>query len=278
MPEGREVGRRSPLPAVNHAADGATVRATGTASATIYENDKGAAAAALDLKHAAARKERELLHAPSMWAIPGLLATATRTIHAKCARATELGQDHTVADRELQVPAHRPQDHLRRELPALERALPAAHHRVTSTPKGLVFTRSPSAGKLCNGTPPAAFPCRPLDQPRQRFSRLGATPRSDVHCIGRCTRCDGWCDAVARDVATAVRRPLLDAVLPWCDCCNALLPLKRVVRRWCDGGVLPATWSADDALLRLGGGHSSLLAEPWWRTTTTHARNLWPFG
>jgi len=107
---------------------------------------------------------------------------------------------------------------------------------------------------------------------------LGATPRSDVHCIGRCTRCDGWCDAVARDVATAVRRPLLDAVLPWCDCCYALLPLKRVVRRWCDGGVLPATWSADDALLRLGGGHSSLLAEPWWRTTTTHARNLWPFG
>ena len=34
-----------------------------------------------------------------------------------------------VGDRELQVPAHRPQDHLRRELPALERTLPPCHPR-----------------------------------------------------------------------------------------------------------------------------------------------------
>lgn len=90
----REVGRRLPVPAVNHAAGDATVRAAGTASATICKNDKGAAAATLDLKHAAFRKERKLLHAPSMRAVPSLPATATRTVHAKCARATEPGQDH----------------------------------------------------------------------------------------------------------------------------------------------------------------------------------------
>ena len=40
-------------------------------------------------------KERERLHAPSMWTIPSLLATAIRTIHAKCARATKPRQDQT---------------------------------------------------------------------------------------------------------------------------------------------------------------------------------------
>src|SRR5690349_6205277 len=35
----------------------------------------------------------------------------------------------TVGDRKLQVPAHRPQDHLRRELPTLERTLPSCHSR-----------------------------------------------------------------------------------------------------------------------------------------------------
>src|SRR3954454_5369252 len=34
-----------------------------------------------------------------------------------------------VRDRELQVSAHRPQDHVRRELPALERTLPPCHPR-----------------------------------------------------------------------------------------------------------------------------------------------------
>lgn len=100
MPKGREVGRRSTVPAVNQAADGVTVRAMTTTSVTFCKNDKGAAAATLDLKHAAARKEREHLHAPSMWAIPGPLATVTRTFHAKCARTTQLGQDHST-DRPL---------------------------------------------------------------------------------------------------------------------------------------------------------------------------------
>lgn len=40
-------------------------------------------------------KKREGLHAPSMWAIPSLLATAIRTIHAKCARTTKPRQDQT---------------------------------------------------------------------------------------------------------------------------------------------------------------------------------------
>nr|WP_244947748.1 hypothetical protein [Azospirillum baldaniorum] len=98
MPKGGEVSRRLSVPALNHAADGATVRTTGTTSATICKNDKGTAAATLDLKHAATRKEREHLHAPPMWAIPGLLATAIQTIHANCARATEPRQDHLESD------------------------------------------------------------------------------------------------------------------------------------------------------------------------------------
>ena len=35
----------------------------------------------------------------------------------------------TVGDRKLQIPAHRPQDHFRRELPTLERTLPPCHPR-----------------------------------------------------------------------------------------------------------------------------------------------------
>lgn len=63
---------------------------------------------------------------------------------ARAARAAAAVSQHaleiTVADRELQVLAHRPHDHLRRELPTLERALPAAHHRVTpAAEKGWVL-------------------------------------------------------------------------------------------------------------------------------------------
>ena len=42
--------------------------------------------------------------------------------------------------------------------------------------------------------------------------------------------------------------------------CGGGIPGATALHGWCDGGVLPATWSAHDALLRLGGGHSSALS------------------
>src|SRR3954451_6459818 len=74
-------------------------------------------------------------------------------------RHTAVGQhplEVAVADRELQVPAHRPEDDLGRELPTLERVLPTPCQASALLIGAAASTRSQPAGKPCNRTPTAA--------------------------------------------------------------------------------------------------------------------------
>src|SRR3982751_3853439 len=79
-----------------------------------------------------------------------------------------------VADRELQVPAHRPEDDLRRELPTLERVLPAPRQASALLIGAAASTRSQRAGKPCNRTflRAVARPALPLVNDGLRDSAL----------------------------------------------------------------------------------------------------------
>src|SRR3954451_13833333 len=70
-------------------------------------------------------------------------------------RHTAVGQhplEVAVADRELQIPAHRPEDDLGRELPTLERVLPTPCQTSALLIGAAASTRSQPAGKPGNRT------------------------------------------------------------------------------------------------------------------------------
>jgi hypothetical protein len=83
----------------------------------------------------------------------------------------------TVRDRELQVPAHRPQDHFRRELPALERTLPPCHSQYApAVSNPALLPDQPAAANLA--TEPASLPLPP---PCNTLPRARTVMKSQPH-------------------------------------------------------------------------------------------------
>src|SRR5215212_8790861 len=70
------------------------------------------------------------------------------------AAVLEHEREVAVADREHQIPAHRPEDHLGRELTALER-LTLHHRRLSTHQAGADYAASRPAPKICNRASPA---------------------------------------------------------------------------------------------------------------------------